>query len=207
MGWFLDFGGEFAHLQPWEYTYHESVEFWQASDWLWSRCQESAIWHPRDIPPKRLSELFPVPAKFVWKWAFKTPVNKCGGQHYTREESGTWYELIFCHLSYKINWHEHCRTVNYIWTNLYMYMYFNWNLAGRFIFSQCTNPDGSSDSLSTVLQNCNISPNLLMVSILTNYFLVYVQWITTTVSFKYMHAFLPIWRPFIRTLFIKHLSY
>lgn len=47
-------------------------------------------------------------------------------------------------------------------------------LAGRFIFSQCTNPDGSSDSLSTVIQNCNISPNLLMVSLLTNYFLVYV---------------------------------
>lgn len=47
-------------------------------------------------------------------------------------------------------------------------------LAGRFIFSQCTNPDGSSDSLSTVIQNCNISPNLLKVSLLTNYFLVYV---------------------------------
>lgn len=47
-------------------------------------------------------------------------------------------------------------------------------LAGRFIFSQCTNPYGSSDSLFTVIQNCNISPNLLMVSLLTNYFLVYV---------------------------------
>lgn len=33
---------------------------------------------------------------------------------------------------------------------------------GRFIFSQCTNPDGSSDSLSTVIQSCNISPNLLL---------------------------------------------
>nr|XP_022332543.1 rab3 GTPase-activating protein non-catalytic subunit-like isoform X2 [Crassostrea virginica] len=33
---------------------------------------------------------------------------------------------------------------------------------GKFLFSQCISPEGSANSLATVIQNCNISPNLLL---------------------------------------------
>lgn len=54
-------------------------------------------------------------------------------------------------------WYWHC--IDSIYQNYFF-------LTGKFLFSQCISPEGSADSLATVIQNCNISPNLLLVSFL-----------------------------------------
>ena len=54
-------------------------------------------------------------------------------------------------------WYWHCIDIIYCNQNYFF-------LTGKFLFSQCISPEGSADSLATVIQNCNISPNLLLVS-------------------------------------------
>ena len=57
-------------------------------------------------------------------------------------------------------WYWHCILDSFYCNQNYLF------LTGKFLFSQCICPEGSADSLATVIQNCNISPNLLLVSFL-----------------------------------------